>query len=472
MSYLLTTIEYMYMKVPVTDKPIVSIGSSPCPAGDPKVMPMEHLEARICELAGHLAAGTCEFLRLIADFDARQGWAAWEMPSCAAWLSWMCQVAPGTAREHVRVARSLASLPVITGEFAAGRFSYAKVRALSRIATPETERDLAEMAECMTAGQVERFSRAHRRVSRADDVAARQRRKLTVRHDEDGNISISVRLPAEEGAVVQQALRAFLDGQEHEGLADALTGICAAYLQGKIADADNADIYQVIIHAGAGAITPDHRDEPGAVPAETPRPSWPVWHPAWLDRCHVEDGPAISPATLQLIGCNATVCTMVHDADGNVLAVGRRSRKAPPALRKAVRERDGYRCRFPGCQSRKTDLHHIRYWSNGGETCLGNLVLLCRRHHTIVHEAGFIIAPGGAGFYAPDGMPLPGCPPLPRGEGDITAAHDAEIEYHTIVPPHSGERLDLHEAVWIAFAHAESRAASRQGAVSSGQWAS
>ena len=75
---------------------------------------MERLEARICELAGHLTAATCQFLLLIADFDARKGWADWEMPSCAAWLSWKCQIASGTAREQVRVARALGALPAIT----------------------------------------------------------------------------------------------------------------------------------------------------------------------------------------------------------------------------------------------------------------------------------------------------------------------------------------------------------------------
>ena len=78
-------------------------------------MPVEHLEARICELAGHMAAATCRYLLLVADFDARQGWAQWEVASCAAWLSWKCQVAPGTAREQVRVARALTGLPVIRG---------------------------------------------------------------------------------------------------------------------------------------------------------------------------------------------------------------------------------------------------------------------------------------------------------------------------------------------------------------------
>jgi hypothetical protein len=101
-------------------------------------VPLEQLEAQICELAGHLTAATCRFLVLLGDFDARRGWASWDMRSCAAWQSWKCQMTAGTAREHVRVARALRDLPVIREEFGAGRLSYAKVRALTRIATPGT----------------------------------------------------------------------------------------------------------------------------------------------------------------------------------------------------------------------------------------------------------------------------------------------------------------------------------------------
>ena len=134
--------------------------------------PLEWLEAQICELAGHLTAATARFLMLLGDFDSRQGWATWDLPSCAAWLSWKCQLSPGTAREHVRVARALAGLPVIRTQFAAGRLSYAKVRALTRIATPATEAGLAELAGPMPANQLERFARAHRQVTQADDKEA------------------------------------------------------------------------------------------------------------------------------------------------------------------------------------------------------------------------------------------------------------------------------------------------------------
>ena len=132
---------------------------------------------------------------------------SWEMSSCAAWLSWKCQMSSGTAREHVRVARALRDLPVIRAEFAAARLSYAKVRALTRIATPATEGHWRRWRGPMTGNQLERFARAHRQCSRADDAAARVRRRLTWRFEEDGSLAGPFRLPPLDGAVLLKALR-------------------------------------------------------------------------------------------------------------------------------------------------------------------------------------------------------------------------------------------------------------------------
>jgi hypothetical protein len=484
-------------------KPTWNTDRIPCPTDDPKVMPVEHLEARICELAGHLTAATCQFLLLIADFDARQGWASWEMPSCAAWLSWKCQIAPGTAREHVRVARALECLPVIRAEFAAGRLSYAKVRALTRIAAPETEPDLAAMAMPMTAAQLERFARAHRRVTRAEHEQVTSRRKLTWRYDDNKSIGITVWLPPDQGAVVLQALRAWTSDLDHphdgadadpglsraeelqahdeqnglrgetapwladktpaQDLADALVGVCGEYLAGRAAAADNPDTYQVIIHAGTGAIT--GAELPDDVPAETLL-TLPAPHPAYPLRCHLEDGLALHPAVAQMIACNANITTMLHDANGNLLNVGRRTRKPPPALRRAARERDRHRCRFPGCESRRIDLHHIVFWSNGGHTKLSNIICLCKRHHTLVHDKRIIIAAiaeGGFAFTLADGTPIDASPPLRASTpGAITGCHQADITPSTIIPPHSGERLNLHLAIWTCFANAKADAARRE----------
>jgi 5-methylcytosine-specific restriction endonuclease McrA len=423
---------------------------------------LAELEARICELAGHLTAATCRFLLLVADFDARRGWAAWDLPSCAAWLAWKCQIAPGTAREHVRVARALVGLPAIRSAFAAGTMSYAKARALTRIATAATDADLAELAGPMTAGQLERFVRAHRQVSAADDQHAAEARRVSWRVEDDGSLALSVRLPAAEGAVVLQALRAAADGLQRPaaerdgvpaetpppaGLADALVDIAGAYLAGKITAADNADLYQVIVHVGADALQD--------VPAETP-----TGHPAHPRRCHLDDGPALSPATAQRLACAATVTWMLHDHDGSLLDAGRRHRTPPPALRRAVRERDRCRCQFPGCNSRRTDIHHIRPWAQGGATRLSNLILLCEAHHVIVHERGYLItsAPGGFAVTRPDGTPVPASPQLPGTSGDIAGCHEAGITSDTIVPNWNGDKLDLDHAIWVAFANARQAA--------------
>src|ERR1700759_3649443 len=185
--------------------PPADVAASPA---EPARVPLERVEAQICDLAGHLAAATCRFLVLLADFDARRGWASWEMGSCAQWLSWKCQMSSGTAREHVRVARALRELPVIRARFAAGMRPYPKGRPLPRIPAPATEAGLAELAGPMTANQLERFARAHRQVTRADDASARGRRRLAWRFEEDGSLSGTFRLPPLQGAVLLKALRA------------------------------------------------------------------------------------------------------------------------------------------------------------------------------------------------------------------------------------------------------------------------
>jgi 5-methylcytosine-specific restriction endonuclease McrA len=488
------------------------------PNPDAPLVSLERLEERICALAAHLAAGTCRFLRLVAEFDARRGWACWDLPSCAAWLAWKCQVAPGTAREQVRVARALECLPVIAAEFAAGRMSYAKVRALTRIAAPVTEAGLAEITGPMTAAQCERFAAAYRRASDAEELASRAARRVSVHVAEDGSVAITARLPAADGAVVLQALRAAAGDCEHPhrphddpaedtgpaavgvpagtragdagrgdpgdghpagpgagacraSLADALVEVAGTYLSGKIATAGNPDLYQVIVHAGPEALTAgtdasrpattpqavsaETRGDPAADAATSPG-GRPASHAAHPRRCHLDDGAAISPAAAQAIACHATVTWMLHDHDGTLLDVGRRHRRATPALRRAVRERDNGRCRFPGCNSRRTDIHHIIAWAKGGKTRLRDLILLCEAHHVIVHALGYLITPAGGGFAftRPDGQPMPSSPAPPGTDGDLARCHDADITADTIIPAGLGDKLDLDLAIWACFANA------------------
>ena len=117
-------------------------------------LPLEVLERQICEFAADLAAATCRWLELVAEFDARRGWAEWGVNSCAHWLSWRCGIGLRTAREHTRVARALGALPLVTEHFRTGELSYAKVRAITR-AQPETEAQLVELARHATGAQMD-----------------------------------------------------------------------------------------------------------------------------------------------------------------------------------------------------------------------------------------------------------------------------------------------------------------------------
>ena len=248
-------------------------------------------------------------------------------------------------------------------------------------------------------------------------------------------------------------------------LADALLVIAEAFLAGKVAAADDPEVYQVIVHVGTDAITPgrppagagDVSAETPATPATPPAtPATPPGHPADPARCHVEDGPAISVTTAQMITCSAALSWMRHDSAGKLLDLGRRRRRPSAALRRAARDRDTCRCRFPGCESRRVDLHHIQYWSNGGRTKLDNLVSLCKYHHLMVHDRGYLIAAadGTFTFYRPDGTAVPPSPPLPPPDGTIEDCHDADITPETIIPYWYGERLDLDYAIGVCFANA------------------
>jgi 5-methylcytosine-specific restriction endonuclease McrA len=248
------------------------------------------------------------------------------------------------------------------------------------------------------------------------DAAARVRRRLTFRFDDDGSLAGTFRLPPLDGAVLLQALRAAaeLDRPGHDG-----------------------------------------------VPAETPADARTPGHPADPARCHVQDGPAISITTAQMITCTAALSWMLHDRDGTILDLGRRRRRPTSAQRRAARERDHGRCRYPGCESRRTDLHHIQYWANGGKTSLDNMISLCKAHHMLVHDRGYLIAPGPGGgtatFYQPDGTLLPASPALPAIDEGRTIAdcHDADITPDTIIPAWYGERLDLDYAIYTSFANAD-----------------
>src|SRR5204862_3503642 len=173
------------------------------------VAELERLGDAIAELSAHLDAATARLLDLIREFDARGGWNN-GFRSCADWLTWRIGLAPGAARERVRVARALATLPRLAQALARAELSYSKVRALTRVATPETEERLLGVGRSGTAAHVERIVRGWRRVDRNAEARETRRqhasRALHVWQDEDGTVVLRGRLEPEVGALLVRAL--------------------------------------------------------------------------------------------------------------------------------------------------------------------------------------------------------------------------------------------------------------------------
>lgn len=174
--------------------------------------PCRGLEEQITELWGHINAATYRFLKLVAEYDAREGWGWHGCADCAQWLNWQCGIGRVAAREKVRVARALGSLPGISASFEKGEICYSKVRAMTRVATSENEDVLLNIALHGTAAHVERIVREYRRVERLEDAwlanEAHRHRYLNYRYDDDGSVVIEARLPAELGAMVKKAIEA------------------------------------------------------------------------------------------------------------------------------------------------------------------------------------------------------------------------------------------------------------------------
>ena len=379
--------------------------------------PIEELAAAITAGAVRLAAATASWLRLVAEFDERGGWHGVNIRSCAEWLAWQCGLSPGAAREHVRVARALRPLRSIDDAFAAGRLSYSKVRALTRIAEQDSEAALLEFALSATASQTERFCRQWRRW---DDEASDRRRAedgllFEYTTDDEGFFTLRVRGPVERGAPMMAAIDSLAErdarrerarnkkatarqeriraagGVVGPDLAERCAEDAAVGLARERRTARRITALTALAEARAGM---DRR------PGDPPRREVVVHVDADVladdtaaGRAYHEGGSAVTGAQARRLLCEAGVVAMLEKGR-EPLAVGRRRRLATKAQRRALLRRDGG-CARPGCPEDRLErlhAHHLRHWLFGGRTDLANLVLLCDTDHGLVHDDDLVLS--------------------------------------------------------------------------------
>jgi Domain of unknown function (DUF222)/HNH endonuclease len=460
------------------------------------------LETELLGLAGHLAAAQCRFLQLLAEYDRRDGWAGPGLRSCAHWLSWRIGMSLRTATEHVRVAHALAELPKVTEAFAAGRISYSKVRAITRLhptpaetAAPEqpapptaphdgtpddrtqadrsepegardsplppappppdglaadAEQTLLALALGGTASHVEAVVRATRR-RQIDPRQPAALRSLSWSWAEDGSLVLRGRFAPAEGAALVAAIEALVPARKpvthldppppdgwEQSAVEQEPGAVVDRMGARRADA----LVNLVLRPDGGTDAARTDGDQGVqviLHVEDDAVS-----------AEIVDGPEISAATAERLACNATVQALLEDKSSNRLYLGRRRRLASPAQIAALTVRDGRCCQFPGCtNARYLHAHHVRHWLFGGRTDLDNLILICTFHHGLIHDRRYRIRRDRNGwlFLRPDGSPVPpAMPPLGgRVESliEINTRAELAITRNSLTPSWGGERLQL-----------------------------
>lgn len=412
---------------------------------------VQALTDRIADTAAHIDAAMHVLLRDIRVLDESRAWHDLGALSCADYLSWRIGMGLGTAREKVRVARALGSLPLVDAALAQGRLSYSKVRAITRVATAENEELLLEMAMASTAAQLEKICRLYRQTApreRGDD----DRRWVTHRPTDDGMVRISMQLGADEAATVLKAIDV---SAAAGGPADRVVAMAEAVLAGQAggdaAAAGDAD-------DGQGA--PD--DQGAGAGPRLRRPVEVMFHvdaETLIGHAH-DTGYGVSAEISRRLCCDAGIVPVLEQ-QGKTIDVGRRTRRLNAALERALASRDGG-CRFPGCSNcRFVDGHHIEHWLDGGATRLENLISLCRRHHGYVHEGGFTVEMTDAGpvFRNPDGVVVTEVVERPALERPVAAlqwrvfASGVEIEPEAQIPDWDGLRPDYDHVIDVLRAH-------------------
>ncbi len=358
---------------------------------------------RACELV------ELERLRWLAAVDRRRPWARDGHLSTTSWFAHSFRVSHSAASGDVRTARALEAMPATREAVAAGEVSLSGARAL--VTAREADQEAFAEAEPLLVDAAARHSvrdlhrvvahwrtavESRRRVE-IDQDPLRERRRLHVSPTVFGMVRIDGDLDPETGETVLTALRSCLDAEARSAdpedrrtpaqrRADALGEICGRYLSRSDRPEVGGERPHVTVTMDLEALS----GRPGTAEFDLTGP--------------------IRGETARMIACDASVSRVITGTRSEPLDVGRRTSVVSPALRRAVVVRDRH-CRFPGCDRPQAwcDAHHVQHWADGGPTALANLILLCRRHHRLVHErGGFRLEPieGRPVFRRPDGSIL------------------------------------------------------------------
>ncbi|HEU5002462.1 MAG TPA: DUF222 domain-containing protein [Actinomycetota bacterium] len=371
-------------------------------------LPASGLAAAISSQHAVVVAAQAELISLIAGFDARECWRADGARSMANWLVAALHVTYATALDWVELARALPGLPALASSLSSGALNLESAAAAARLVGGDgtgavTDAGVTAEAEALPADVLRKA------VRRQEQVAAREpgvapRPALTWWHSGDGWTQFRGWLAPEDGAVVIAAIERAVSGKPDPltgafdppdvAAAEALVALASTRLR-EDADPDRAC---VVVHISVESLVS------GEGMAE------------------LSSGGAVPARVVRRLSCDGRLEVVLEDQAG-LVAIAPAQRDIPHPLSRYLKNRDKC-CRFPGCGMRRhLHAHHREHWADGGPTVSTNLLLLCKRHHSLVHDGGWSVVgnpePGpGAGnhlvFLRPDGTPFVPYPPPER----------------------------------------------------------
>ena len=297
---------------------------------------------------------------LAADFADSGEWMATNAASAAHWIAGIADIEVTTAREWIRVGRRLRSLPLIAELFDADELSYSKVRALSRISTPDNERELAAIAIGVPAGALPRALAAWLHRTSNDDELERQQheqRSVTWRNEPDGLVTFTARLPPLIAGVLISELTTRVMRTRHNATPMELWPSLAQ---------QHADALAHLLQEGAGVLTTE------------------VIVHVRDDAATLDDGTALPMSVVERIAPEAFVRALIHDADNRPLNASSKRRHPSARQKRVVKERDRV-CVDCGATT-LLEYDHVPDFAQTGHTVVDELQLRCAPCHQRRHD--------------------------------------------------------------------------------------
>ncbi len=365
----------------------LSSGLQSLRAEDLEAVPAFCMGDDLAALRRHINGCEAEFIRRLRRFDDGQGFVGTGTFGAKQWLGYECKLSPSVASDRVAMSRQLPALPQTSEAFADGDISYQHAAMIARTAERlgdkmevHAETILVTAAKELDPARLRLVTLKLRHCLDADGVLldaneAHELRFLHLSQTLDGVFYLNGRLDPEGGAVLQTALNALSgppapDDQRtpRQRRADSLVELARQQLDGGRLPEVGGQRPHLALTVEMATLA----KQPGAPAAE------------------LEWAQPVPSETARRLACDAAITPIFFDSESNQPRADRTRRLISGPKRKALVVRDRG-CRFPGCDRPPdwTDAHHIRHWADGGDRRMDNLVLLCRRHHRMVHEEGW-----------------------------------------------------------------------------------